>query len=893
MPNPNIDTKTIDGIDLQRPFPGLQSFQEKNKSQFGGRDIEIKELFEMVENSPLSIVFGKSGIGKTSLLLAGLIPELQQNFYLPIYVRIDYSNAKSPILQIKEFIYDRLKKQDKSVTEFGKRTLWEYFHDVKLLDGLVTPVLILDQFEETFTLGKTRVADVAELITELSDLAENRVPVVVQEDYQRRTEMISSKYGEQHYRIIISLREDYLAQLESVKKQMPSIKNNRYRVVQMTVLQAMDAAIKPGKGLIDPEIAAQIIRKIPGVTDRDFDTTAENQDEVKRLLVEPFLLSLICFQINEKRIEQKLDKFTQPLVAQFEISDVINSYYNDTVKQFNPLVSEGIENELLTESGYRKLETIETLSSKYQIDEKLIQLLVDKRIVRKEERDGVEYCELIHDVLAPVIKAKRDKRLIEIREQEKKEAIRRAVERDRMQLRRFAAIAMAILIPVISIVAYYAARNAREAKELRSCEFALKQLITARSAAENSGEYDQAAVIARTAFLIYKDNKGKDYNRFYANMYEFLSGLGVTFKTYDSSGKGIKSIACKGDSVYYGFTTGKVMVSGIKNSISAPELFIEFRNKKITSLVISPDKHYMAVAGTDRLINLIDLKTMKTDSIELEGLLANGNGKLLFINSKNELYVQSGGTVAAWRVEDGIQPILWKQHKQFEIKNGKMKADQSMKVSGGQYLSFDDIQLNGLSVYNDKLFVGADSSIILLAGDSLIKYFYPELGGVVSVQYDQKRNCIYTGSDKGVVCRFDLTTKKVEKCQNQLGGIHALCLSKDGRYLSTASWDGTVGIFDLEYTRDWRNSYPVIVRVNSEERECDTHELVWNVASSDDNMYVLAATSYGNIYKLPLKAETLSDMICENARGNLDSIWRLNNEKPLTEDELLKYACQK
>ena len=40
---------------LQRPFPGLRSFEEKNKSQFGGRDAEIKELFSLVESHRLTI----------------------------------------------------------------------------------------------------------------------------------------------------------------------------------------------------------------------------------------------------------------------------------------------------------------------------------------------------------------------------------------------------------------------------------------------------------------------------------------------------------------------------------------------------------------------------------------------------------------------------------------------------------------------------------------------------------------------------------------------------------------------------------------------------------------------------------------------------------------------
>jgi hypothetical protein len=64
--------------------------------------------------------------------------------------------------------------------------------------------------------------------------------------------------------------------------------------------------------------------------------------------------------------------------------------------------------------------------------------LIEKRIIRKELRDGVEYVELIHDVITPVIKARRDKRIIELQEKEKTEAIKRAVELDRGKRNRIA-----------------------------------------------------------------------------------------------------------------------------------------------------------------------------------------------------------------------------------------------------------------------------------------------------------------------------------------------------------------------------------------------------------------------------------------------------------------------
>jgi hypothetical protein len=74
---------------------------------------------------------------------------------------------------------------------------------------------------------------------------------------------------------------------------------------------------------------------------------------------------------------------------------------------FNENVQQGIEDSMLTEGVFRKLQSLEELESEYKINNNEIQQLIEKRIIRKELRDGVEYVELIHDVLTPVIKARR------------------------------------------------------------------------------------------------------------------------------------------------------------------------------------------------------------------------------------------------------------------------------------------------------------------------------------------------------------------------------------------------------------------------------------------------------------------------------------------------------
>jgi hypothetical protein len=197
--------KTILKETTQRPFMGLRSYEEINKEQFGGRNAEIKELYTLVETNRLTIVFGKSGIGKTSLIKAGLIPQLQNNIFPIIYGSIIF--RLTPLDQARELIYKKLKDRDPAVPELGSNTLWEYFRNLTLMDDLLTPLLIFDQFEEIFTIGKNKVREVHDFITELSDLAENRVPVIVQEEWKKKAEIISSFGGKPNFHMVISLRE--------------------------------------------------------------------------------------------------------------------------------------------------------------------------------------------------------------------------------------------------------------------------------------------------------------------------------------------------------------------------------------------------------------------------------------------------------------------------------------------------------------------------------------------------------------------------------------------------------------------------------------------------------------------------------------------------------------
>ena len=59
-----------------RAFLGMASFTEADASRFKGRDADIRELLGCVTTYPITLLVGESGVGKTSLIQAGLFPKL-------------------------------------------------------------------------------------------------------------------------------------------------------------------------------------------------------------------------------------------------------------------------------------------------------------------------------------------------------------------------------------------------------------------------------------------------------------------------------------------------------------------------------------------------------------------------------------------------------------------------------------------------------------------------------------------------------------------------------------------------------------------------------------------------------------------------------------------------
>ena len=464
-------------VDDRNPWLGLASFTEETQSYFYGREDEVAELARRVQRKLLTVLFGQSGLGKTSILRAGLVPRLRAQGYCPVYVRIGYGReAPEPAEQIKQAIARsalRAGKWSQAGVATDGESLWEYMHhrdDVlqNAEGGALTPLLIFDQFEELFTLAQSDDfgrARAARFIADLADLVENRAPQALEAKLEADESAAERfDFARSDYRVLIALREDYLAPLEGLKGAMPSITQNRLRLAPMTGTQALTAVLKPGRLLVSEEVAAAIVRFVAGGA------------ELANAEVEPSLLSLICRELNDARIAQGRDEISLDLLAGSHAT-ILQNFYARALSDQPPAVRRIIEDQLLTASGYRENVAEENLGLSFSAAgaaPDTLALLVNRRLLRIEERLDVRRVELTHDVLCGVVKSSRDLR----QERESREATERLLERQRerelaarralVRARQVAAGCIVLSVGAIAaaILAYVSTQRAHRAERL-------------------------------------------------------------------------------------------------------------------------------------------------------------------------------------------------------------------------------------------------------------------------------------------------------------------------------------------------------------------------------------------------------------------------------------------
>ena len=504
----------------ENPWLGLLAYSELDHEFFYGRRRETMELHTRVRRETLTVLYGVSGLGKTSLLKAGLFPELRHEDFLPVYIRLRHDVELEAMRQVEgpEAVARRGELAEQVLSELQHAagetrtecpapqegdSLWEYFHRTghalwSERQKLITPVLVFDQFEEIFTRGEMGAAGakrVETFIDDLSAVVENRTPPSIT---AARTAGGAAGYenAPATVRVILSLREDFLPHLGALHRHFPTIRRNEMRLAPFSMAQALEVVERPGSDLLEPGVAEEIVRFVSaapasvavsarstiGEDAASFGAGATDGDEVRP--VEPALLSVVLDELN--RLREGDGQITRQLLAG-QRAEILANFYERAFAGLDPAVRLFVEKELLTPAGdQRDSRSVEDALTRPGVTLALLDSLVDRRLLRYEERaKGARRIELTHDLLCSVVKAERTRR-------ETTEAVaaseaialglRTRLRRSRRIAAGFAVLGLlALSTAIVSFVQYRRAEHARRDAQV------------AKAAAEKAKREAQAA----------------------------------------------------------------------------------------------------------------------------------------------------------------------------------------------------------------------------------------------------------------------------------------------------------------------------------------------------------------------------------------------------------------
>ena len=404
-------------VEPQYRYPGPRPFDDTDADQKGffGREAEADEFVNLMLSTNLLVLFGSSGLGKTSLLRARVFPLLRRKGLLPLPVSVKQPGERLPLLEVcwRE-IEKACSEQNVDYTPGEKTGLWEFFKTAifwKEAD-LQQPVLIFDQFEELFDVYD-RVSRRA-FATELGELLARIEPDRVR---ARRRAGEQLPYGETPPRIkvLLSIREDHLGQLEEFSEYLPGIMHSRFRLLPLVREQAARAITGPAR-LEDKEFGT-----LP------FDFSGPALKEMLKMLagdegeVEPLLLQVLCTRIEQivatrqksaRRVngqEPKVMVQPQDLGGQQGLQRLLRDFYrgviSDLPRRQRRRARKVCADELVaTDRRRRLLIRGADLIQDYHMSQRVLDALVNKHIMRVVSHLGSFYYELSHDALVqPVL----------------------------------------------------------------------------------------------------------------------------------------------------------------------------------------------------------------------------------------------------------------------------------------------------------------------------------------------------------------------------------------------------------------------------------------------------------------------------------------------------------
>ncbi len=235
------------GLDLGIcPYMGLSAFAEEDHQYFYGRETLTQELIHELRDRSFLAVVGASGSGKSSVMQAGVIPQLRLGKQIPSseqWLIISLRPGANPLLTLSQKLSGVESSSSPLLIEGILHQGVEGF--VYWLRRQSHPVIVLaiDQFEELFTLATTT-------------------------DRERFLDLVlgAVEYAKDRFKLIITLRADFIAAALEVPALAQALQQSSVLVPPRLSLDDYRRVIVNPSGQVglkvEPELVEVLLREL-------------------------------------------------------------------------------------------------------------------------------------------------------------------------------------------------------------------------------------------------------------------------------------------------------------------------------------------------------------------------------------------------------------------------------------------------------------------------------------------------------------------------------------------------------------------------------------------------------------------------------------------------------
>jgi tetratricopeptide (TPR) repeat protein len=391
------------------PYVGLRAFRGEDQDRFFGRMHESLEVAAQWRANKLTVLYGASGVGKTSLLQAGVIPLLDTERFdiLPVgRVSVDVVSTRTYTHNPYMSTLVSSLAPDRSGSELAGLSLARFLRKRGVRRdsyGDPLPILLaIDQAEEFFDDLSYWPEAVKKFIASLARvLRDNR-----------------------ETRLLLTVREDRLPSVLAYERILGGRSHVRYRLLPFGEAAALEAIRKPLKGTgrrFERGVANALVRDLRTikVTNAMGETTSLMVDTV-----DPVQVQVVCSALWES-LPDSARVITSAHVGRYgNIDRFLAAFCTRTLsavaREHNVPVARlrsWLQQTFITEHGTRGT-AYEGLGQTAGMSNAVVRSLEDRHLIKAEHRAGTRWYELQHDRLIEPLRQAHPVELLQTAEME-------------------------------------------------------------------------------------------------------------------------------------------------------------------------------------------------------------------------------------------------------------------------------------------------------------------------------------------------------------------------------------------------------------------------------------------------------------------------------------------